>query len=233
MIQSNHITPQSDTTIDVSFRSDALNEVCKKISGSQSECVSERHVAFANDICWINYLRISEPKIAALADTIDHAVSLAVWGTHGPTVVRLEEPSHPVHIAMRVGSAMAMLETATGRAFAAFLPPKTVTAALESGLDRLGIGYNPKRPLKAKVAEMLDEVRHHGLARAIGDPLPGVNAFAAPVFDHSGRVALVVTAMGPEGTFDAGWDSSIATALRDWAADISQRLGYGAAKAAE
>ena len=181
----------------------------------------------------LSAVRIATPKIAALADTIDHAVSLAVWGTHGPTVVRLEEPSHPVHIAMRVGSAMALLETATGRAFAAFLPPKTVTAALESGLDRLGIAYNPKRPLKAKVAEMLDEVRHHGLARAIGDPLPGVNAFAAPVFDRSGRVALVVTAMGPEGTFDAGWDSSIATALRDWAADISQRLGYGAAKAAE
>jgi DNA-binding IclR family transcriptional regulator len=181
----------------------------------------------------LSAVRIATPKIAALADSIDHAVSLAVWGTHGPTVVRLEEPSHPVHIAMRAGSAMALIETATGRAFAAFLPPKTLKSALDSGLDRLGIGYNSKRPKSTTVAVLLDEVRRHGLARAVGDPLPGVNAFAAPVFDHSGRVVLVITAMGPAGTFDTNWDSTIATAVRDCADDVSQRLGYGAAKAAE
>jgi DNA-binding IclR family transcriptional regulator len=149
-------------------------------------------------------------------------------------VVRLEEPSHPVHIAMRAGSTMALLETATGRAFAAFLPSKTLKSALDNGLDRLGIGYDPKRSLKgADLDKMLDEVRRHGLARATGDPLPGVNAFAAPVFDHSGCVVLVITAMGPAGTFDARWDSAIAAALHDVASDVSKRLGYGAAKAAE
>lgn len=173
-------------------------------------------------------VRIATPRIAALADSINHAVSLSVWGTHGATVVRLEEPSHPVHIAMRVGSVVALLETATGRAFAAFMPPNAVKTALESGLDRLGVGYNPKREtITAKTTEMLAEVQSRGLARAIGDPLPGVNAFAAPVFDHAGHVALVITAMGPEGTFDASWDSAIATALRDCASDISRQLGHG------
>jgi DNA-binding IclR family transcriptional regulator len=179
-------------------------------------------------------VRIARPKIAGLAGQIGHAVSLAVWGTHGPTVVQLEEPTQPVHIVMRVGSVMALLETATGRAFAAFLPETTINAALESGLDRRGVGYNPKRAVKgAKVVEMLAEVRKHGLARALGDPLPGVNAFSAPVFDHSGHVALVITAMGPEGTFDARWDSPIAHALRDGAGAISKRLGHGITVAAE
>ncbi len=176
----------------------------------------------------LSAVRIATPKIAALAGAIDHAVSLAVWGTNGPTVVLLEEPSQPVHIVMRVGSIMALLETATGRAFAAFLPPKTVKAALDAGLDRLGVGYNPKRaPKSPKVAEMLAEVRAQGLARAIGDPLPGVNAFAAPVFDHAGHVALVITAMGPAGTFDADWTSPVATRLRTCAAEISKQLGHG------
>ncbi|WGR92891.1 hypothetical protein MTX20_34355 [Bradyrhizobium sp. ISRA435] len=147
-------------------------------------------------------------------------------------MVRLEEPSHPVHIAMRVGSVVALLETATGRAFAAFMPPNAVKTALESGLDRLGVGYNPKRaPASAKTTEMLAEVRSRGLARAIGDPLPGVNAFAAPVFDHAGHVALVITAMGPEGTFDVSWDSAIAAALRNCASDISRQLGHGTVRA--
>ncbi|MCA6105997.1 IclR family transcriptional regulator [Bradyrhizobium cenepequi] len=176
----------------------------------------------------LSAVRIATSKIRTLANTIDHAVSLAVWGSYGPTVVQIEEPSHPVHIAMRVGSVMALLETATGRAFAAFLPSKTINAALDSALDRFGVGYNPKRATKgAKVSEMLATVRKHGLARALGDPLPGVNALAAPVFDHAGHIALVITAMGPEATFDAGWDSAIAKALCECAGGISKRLGHG------
>ncbi len=182
----------------------------------------------------LSAVRIATPRIATLAGSINHAVSLAIWGSNGPTVVQIEEPSRPVHIAMRVGSVMALLETATGRAFAAFMPPKIVSAALDGGLDRYGVGYNPKRaPKSPKTAEMLAEVRKHGLARALGDPLPGVNAFAAPVFDYAGHVALVITAMGPEASFDAGWDSALANELRDCASGISKRLGYGTVRAAE
>jgi DNA-binding IclR family transcriptional regulator len=182
----------------------------------------------------LSAVRIATPRVAALASAIEHAVSLSVWGTHGPTVVRLEEPGYPIHIVMRVGSVMALLETATGRAFAAFLPPKVIKAALDSGLDRHGVGYSPRRPLKgSRLAAHLAEVHSRGLARALGDPLPGVNAFAAPVFDHAGTVALVITAMGPEGSFDGRWESPIAAALRDCAADLSKRLGHAAMKADE
>jgi DNA-binding IclR family transcriptional regulator len=178
-------------------------------------------------------VRIATPRIAALASRISHAVSLAVWGTHGPTVIRIEEPRHPVHIVMRVGSVMALLETATGRAFAAFQPPDVVRAALDANLDRLGIGYRGKRALRAgDIEAVLGEVRAHGMARAVGDPLPGVNAFAAPVFDHTGAVVLVITAMGPEGTFDASWDSAIAQELRACAEAVSERLGFSTRGAA-
>lgn len=182
----------------------------------------------------LSAVRIATPKIAALASAVGHAVSLAVWGTHGPTVVRLEEPSHHVHIVMRVGSVMSLLETATGRGFAAFMPTTVIATAIESKLDSHGVGYNPKRSLKSpETTKKLEDARRYGMARAVGDPLPGVNAFAAPVFDHAGHVALVITVMGPEGTFDVRWDSAIAHALRDCAADISKRLGYGAVRAAE
>ncbi len=175
----------------------------------------------------LSAVRVATPKIAALAREINHAVSLSVWGTHGPTVVRLEESSHPAHIVMRVGSVMAMLETATGRIFAAFLPPNVVKAAQDIRLDRLGVGYSGGKSMdNAEVNATLADVRKRGITRAIGDPLPGVNAFAAPVFDHSGAVVLSITAMGPASTFNTDWNSPIAKALLDCTHAISQRLGH-------
>jgi DNA-binding IclR family transcriptional regulator len=64
------------------------------------------------------------------------------------------------------------------------------------------------------------------MARAVGRPIPGVNAFSVPVFDQSGSLALVITSIGPEGTFDANWESAIAVKLRQCAAGVSERLGF-------
>jgi DNA-binding IclR family transcriptional regulator len=174
----------------------------------------------------LSAVRVATPAITALAGTIDHAVSLAIWGTHGPTVVRLEEPSHPVHIAMRVGSTVSLLETATGRVFAAFMPTTMINAALKEDLDRLSIGYDPNRKVKGPaIDKILTDIRTRGLARAVGEPLRGVNAFSAPVFDHSGAVVLAITAMGAVGSFDVNWNSPIAKALLDCTNAISRRLG--------
>jgi len=54
------------------------------------------------------------------------------------------------------------------------------------------------------IKTMLADIRARHLARAVGDPLPGINAFAAPVFDD------------------------IAKALLDCTDDISRRLGFSA-----
>jgi DNA-binding IclR family transcriptional regulator len=65
--------------------------------------------------------------------------------------------------------------------------------------------------------------RRKGLARAVEKPIPGVNAFSAPVF-----VALVITAIGSSHTFDADWASPIAEELRKCVANVSMRLGFSA-----
>ncbi len=69
------------------------------------------------------------------------------------------------------------------------------------------------------------EVRAHGMARAVGEPIPGINALSAPVFDHTQAIVLAVTTLGPAGSFDPAWDGALAQQLRACAADISRRLG--------
>lgn len=79
-----------------------------------------------------------------------------------------------------------------------------------------------------EIKEIQAELRGHGVVRATGRPIPGVNAFSAAVFDHEGNVVLVITALGHEDNFPAGWDSDVTRAVRQAAADVSLRLGYRA-----
>jgi DNA-binding IclR family transcriptional regulator len=169
-------------------------------------------------------VRIATPEIVALADRVGQSVALAVWGTHGPTVIRLVESTHPVHVNLRTGAVMPLVKSATGRVFAAFLPPKLTESLIDAELASAPGGA--KRPTRKQIEGTLAEVRAHGLARAVGSLVPGINSFSAPVFDHTRNIVLAITALGPEGTFDADWESPIARALRETGATVSARLGY-------
>lgn len=169
-------------------------------------------------------LREATRAAEALVVRIGHTVAIAVHGHLGPTVVRIEESVHPLHVNMRTGTVMSLLNTATGLAFAAYLPQPVVARLLAEEALRL-YGGGTQSPSAAAIERMLAEVRRHGVARAVGRPIPGINAISAPVFDFDRRVALVLTALGPSGTFDAAWNGEIAGAVRECAATLSGQLG--------
>lgn len=173
----------------------------------------------------LNPLRVATPEAARLSDEIGQNVAIAVWGNQGPTIVSIEECSRPVHVNMRPGTVMSLLESATGRIFAAFLPERLTAALIRDEIARRGAQPDADSPMMGAIRADLAEVRERRLARAVGQPIPGINAFCAPVFDHSGHLALAITAMGPADSFDASWKGSMAQRLADCAADISARLG--------
>lgn len=172
-------------------------------------------------------LKAAAPVAQALAERTGHAVALAVWGNFGPTIVRMIEARQPLHVAMRVGTVMSLLGTATGRAFAAVLPLEQLEKAWSGPLGELRDAA-PVLPRKARALwqTIVTEVRAHGIARAAGHPIPGVNAFSAPAFDHESRVAIVITALDHQDRLPSAWDSAAAGAVRQAAADISTRLGF-------
>ncbi len=55
--------------------------------------------------------------LTELRDRTSHAVNLAVWGDHGPVVVRWEYGAHALPITVRVGATMPLLTSAMGGAF--------------------------------------------------------------------------------------------------------------------
>lgn len=177
----------------------------------------------------LNPIRIATRAVEDLSERIGHSVAVAVWGTHGPTIVRVEESSYPLHVNLRTGSVMSLLHTATGMAFAAFLPAKLVEGMMARDSDRIGgQSTRPSKQDRREVEESLAEVRRRGLARVEGHPIPGINAFSAPVFDHTCSIVLAITALGPSGTFDVRWDGPLAQAVTASAETVSRRLGYSA-----
>jgi DNA-binding IclR family transcriptional regulator len=174
----------------------------------------------------LDAVKAAAPVAEALARSSGHAVALAVWGNFGPTVVRMIDAVQPLHVSMRAGTVMSLLGTATGRAFAAVLPLETLRRSL---VRPLGEDDRPGRPLLARndatLREIVGEYRRHGVARAAGRPMPGVNAFSAAAFDHEGLPAIVVTALGHQDSFPSAWGSTMATAVREAAAEVSRRLG--------
>jgi DNA-binding IclR family transcriptional regulator len=172
----------------------------------------------------LDAVKLAAHEMSELAERTGQSVAIAVWGNYGPTIVRYQQSVRPIHINMRTGTVMSLTATATGHVFAAFLPKNLVEAALNATYGDTKQRAAVKKTL-AGLDATLASVRKRGLARAEGYPLPGINAFSAPVFDHNGNIALAITILGPNAEFDASWDSTLASACLNSAGSVSTRLG--------
>ncbi|HQC94224.1 MAG TPA: IclR family transcriptional regulator [Aquabacterium sp.] len=173
-------------------------------------------------------VKAAVPVAEALAAQTGQAVAVAVWGNFGPTVIRMIDARQPLHVAMRAGTVMSMFGTATGRAFAAVLTPERLADALAGvALGNEG-GVTTAQAPDAELASARDEFNRHGCTRAVGRPIPGVNAFSAPVFDHDGEPAAVLTLLGHQDHVPSAWTSPMALAVKRAAGEVSARLGWRA-----
>ncbi|MFG6455549.1 IclR family transcriptional regulator [Roseateles sp. BYS96W] len=154
-------------------------------------------------------VRLATPVIEELARQLGHTVAIAVWGTRGPTIVRVAEGPTPVHISMRHGTVMSLAGTASGRLFSAWRMA-----------DAAALG----EPLPDDAT--LEAVRQAGLATSRDSVLPGISAAAAPVFDAANHLALTITAIGPSANFDTALDGTLAQTLRQAALSLSRKLGH-------
>jgi DNA-binding IclR family transcriptional regulator len=169
-------------------------------------------------------VRLATPVIEDLALQLGHTVALAVWGSHGPTIVRLAESPAAVHVNMRHGTVFSIAGTASGQLYAALLPEGLVRPLYEAQRRATRSAALPGWTAFAR--DTLAEVRAQGLGRSDGAVVAGVSALSAPVFDHRGQIVLALTAIGPSAALDTGWHGTPAQTLRAAAAAVSARLGH-------
>lgn len=125
--------------------------------------------------------------------------SLAVWGTHGPTLVRIEGKgnlSSPPPLGL--GAVLPLLTSAAGQVFLSFLPRYHTQGQLQrevaAGPDVWGAWTDPSTP-HPEVETLVERVRRERLGVNDEKRYVGVYAIAAPVLNwqSEAEVAVVLT----------------------------------------
>lgn len=155
-----------------------------------------------------------------LRDRINETVTAAIWGDGGPTIVAIEESDHLVTMNIRVGSVLPLLTTAIGRLFLAYLPGAMTQRFV--AVERRIPGLAAALPTEDEIAVRLAEIRAARLSRAASALLPGVDAVAAPVFDHRGKLVAAICVVGRQDALDV----CAVRALGESAGTLSRQLGF-------
>ena len=167
----------------------------------------------------LDVMRYAGEALDDLLAATGETVLLAVWSNRGPVVVRWEDGAQPVATNVRLGSMMPLLNSSTGRVFAAFLPEEK-TADL---LEQEAAAY----PDRARnYAAIRRQTRETGMGRVDGDLLPGIAALSSPVFDYQADLVAVMTVLGHRGSLDDSEHGAVWKTLKQVTAALSRRLGY-------
>ena len=104
-------------------------------------------------------------------------------------------PQREVHMSVKVGNAYPLHAGASSKALLAFLPPGEIDDYLARG------GFDSLTPDTitdpAILRRELDQIRQQGFAVSLGERQSGAASVAAPVFNDSGEVVMVISACGP------------------------------------
>ena len=135
-----------------------------------------------------------------LRDELDETVVLSVWGSHGPSILRIEESSHPVIMTMKVGVTLPLMTSAAGRIFAAYMPRRIIEAHLQANDASNSSRRGPVR--YADIEPELKEIRQARCATSMGEVLRGVSATAVPLISLQGQLVASLAVIGQQDSLD-------------------------------
>lgn len=153
-----------------------------------------------------------------LVATTGRTIQLAIWSDLGPTIVRWFPGTPPIYTTLAIGSRLSLTQSATGRVFLAFLNETYVSDVLQSELAR------ERTTGPVDIDAMRQQVRRDLVAGVDGTIIPGLRAFAVPVFNMQGQLVLAVSAIASQ-SFAVEEDAAVRERLLAAGRDITHRLG--------
>ncbi len=172
----------------------------------------------------IDVVRLVSAQMPGLVEQLGHTASMAVWGSHGPTIVDRVDGRKRTVLEIRVGSVLPLLSSASGLVFAAFMPPAATEALLHREARERGEGQVDVST--ADWAPTLQAIRAQRFARAAGTLLTGFTAIASPVLDRSGMPVAVISVVGAMGKMSDDPTQAPAQALLELTDRLSRGIGW-------
>ena len=158
------------------------------------------------------------PNLRRLSDETHETATMSIRLGDARVYVAQELPNREIRMEVTLGVAYPLHIGASSKALLAFLPREDSDAYLAR--DDL------EPPIGSRVDALrseLSEIRARGYAVSVGERQAGAASVAAPVLDHLGHVAAVVSVSGPVERFEA---KGCAAALLQLTGELSWRMGY-------
>jgi len=168
-------------------------------------------------------LSFVEPYIQEYANDIGHTCGIGLLFQNAITMVRWYQPEGTFSISLRPGLQVPTTASSTGMVFAAHLSRPQSEPLVRAELEKIGeLSSERMEAIYERYAQIVAD----GIARGSGLRIPGLNSLSVPVFDRTGTVAMVITAVGYEPSFPGHPDGGHAVTLKQLGRRLSQMMGH-------
>ena len=127
------------------------------------------------------------PELRAAA--ANHPVGVAVWGNHGPTMIRCDAA-----FSMHAGQVVSLTASAAGLAFAAFLPTEITKPFVDEDLRLLRVADEDEAEQRQRFVDQVETARQVGYASAE----TGNGAICVPLMGSQNTMIAAVVTVGLE-----------------------------------
>ncbi|MCA2225033.1 IclR family transcriptional regulator [Nonomuraea aurantiaca] len=170
----------------------------------------------------IDVRRLATPELPALSRLTGETATLSI--RTGDTRVYIDQatPEREVIMSVSLGVPYPLHAGGSSKAFLAFLSEEEITRYLSRSLETMtpATVTDPGR-----LRTDLTLIRRRGYAMSIAERQSGAASVAAPILDHHGRPAAVISVCGPADRFMAEADAC-AAALLQTTDRLSAELGH-------
>ncbi|MED2974207.1 IclR family transcriptional regulator [Fictibacillus sp. B-59209] len=160
---------------------------------------------------------LARPTLIRLRDLLNETVFLSIWGGNAPYPIDIEESRRQINIGIQVGYKTSIVQTTSGRLFAAYLPEHRI----KDDLDREILEHR----LDAKtINQEIKDVRNKGYSVTEESLIPGIVAVGCPVFGKDNTIAATISIVGIKGILDLTDESYLITLLKKECRELTQSL---------
>jgi DNA-binding IclR family transcriptional regulator len=173
----------------------------------------------------LDVVGLAADTLTDLRDKTDCAIYLSLWGDRGPCIVAKADGTLQGAFLIRLGYILPVTTTATGLVFLTYLPQVEADRALSAQAAYDAARSHPTTPSKEELTESTDKIRRDGFSSTAGMLNRNFAAIAAPIFDHSGKIAATITLLGPTDLMNRTKLKEFAKMLVTASDAVSERMG--------